>query len=224
MIAFLSEWLKKLILLVIIAALIDLFLPNSNIQKYARMVIGLLIILTLLTPILTLLNMNNFSSLISQNAFSFQQGKALKDGATSVEQMAANLNRVNQQSIISKIKQNLEQEIAFTIRNVYETDATVDVQLKVNNKMEANIDKIVVYLQGRVHKKDNEDNLFDESETIPSIPAVEIQIGEEKEDVEQFSTENRREREKTIRNYLISNYHLQMEQVEILDQSSRRNP
>lgn len=224
MIEYLSEWLKKLIFLVIVAGLVDLVLPNSNIQKYARLVIGLIIILTLLSPILTLLNVNEISRMIAQNAFALQQSKFLDEQYVEVEQMASNLEYVNQQAILARLKQNLEQDITIALRNIYETDAVVDVQLSLNRNMEANIDKIVVYLQGRVHKKDNEDNPYDQKDSIPSIPTVEIRIGEEKEDVERFSAGEIREKERLIRSFLTTNYHLHIDQVEVREQTSRRNP
>lgn len=224
MIEYLSDWFKKLIFLVILAGLVDMVLPNSNIQKYARMVLGLLIILTLLSPVLSLLNINDLSNVIWQNAYLMQQNQVHKVGLAEVEQMASNLERVNQQAILSRLKANLEQEIALSIRNIYEIEANVDVHLKVNRNMEANIDKIVVYLQGRVHKKDNEDNPYDPTGSIPSIPAVEIRIGEEKENVERFTTKELQEHGKSIRSYLTTNYHLHIDQVEVHEQSSRRNP
>ena len=45
-------WVKKLILLVLLATFLELLLPTNAYQKYVRMAMGLLILLTLLTPLL----------------------------------------------------------------------------------------------------------------------------------------------------------------------------
>ncbi|WP_126427539.1 stage III sporulation protein AF [Brevibacillus marinus] len=47
-------WLKKIILLVLLAAFLDLILPNTSLQRYVKMVMGLLILLTIITPLFSL--------------------------------------------------------------------------------------------------------------------------------------------------------------------------
>lgn len=53
---FLSEWITNIILFILLATIIELLLPNSSMQKYVKMVIGLLLIVIILSPILTLLS------------------------------------------------------------------------------------------------------------------------------------------------------------------------
>ncbi|MCY8267765.1 stage III sporulation protein AF, partial [Bacillus haynesii] len=42
---FLTEWLTNIILFILMAIVIDMLLPNSSMQKYAKMVISLLLML-----------------------------------------------------------------------------------------------------------------------------------------------------------------------------------
>ncbi|MFN2745386.1 stage III sporulation protein AF [Bacillus sp. z60-18] len=51
---FLTEWLTNIILFILLAIVIDMLLPNSSMQKYAKMVISLLLIVVILKPIFTL--------------------------------------------------------------------------------------------------------------------------------------------------------------------------
>ncbi|MCK9857303.1 stage III sporulation protein AF [Paenibacillus sp. ATY16] len=55
MIAWLSDWLKNIIAVIMLAAFVELLLPNKAMLRYARLVIGLLILLTIMSPILRLL-------------------------------------------------------------------------------------------------------------------------------------------------------------------------
>ncbi|MCQ6558158.1 stage III sporulation protein AF [Paenibacillus mendelii] len=55
MLAWLATWLKQIIAVVLLAGLIDLLLPNKTMQRYVRLVAGLIILLTLLSPIIRLL-------------------------------------------------------------------------------------------------------------------------------------------------------------------------
>ena len=52
---FIKEWVTNIILFVLFATMIDMLLPNSKFQKYAKMVVGLLLIAIILTPIFNLL-------------------------------------------------------------------------------------------------------------------------------------------------------------------------
>ncbi|AHL72031.1 stage III sporulation protein AF [Bacillus pumilus] len=53
--SFLTEWITSIILFILFAIVIDLLLPNSSMQKYAKMVVSLLLIVVMLNPIFALL-------------------------------------------------------------------------------------------------------------------------------------------------------------------------
>lgn len=52
----LALWLKKIVLLVLLATVLDLLLPNTELQRYVKLVMGLIILLVILNPILTLVS------------------------------------------------------------------------------------------------------------------------------------------------------------------------
>lgn len=54
MMDYLGGWLQQLVLLILIATFMDLLIPNQNMKKYVKMVVGLLIIMVILTPVLDL--------------------------------------------------------------------------------------------------------------------------------------------------------------------------
>ncbi|WP_435925114.1 stage III sporulation protein AF [Paenibacillus sp. DYY-L-2] len=51
---FLGEWLREIIIVVLIAVFIDLLLPNRSMERYVKFVVSLLILLTLLSPVMRL--------------------------------------------------------------------------------------------------------------------------------------------------------------------------
>jgi stage III sporulation protein AF len=53
---FITEWITNIILFVLLATVIDMLLPNTNLQKYTKMVTGLLLIAVILTPIFKLIS------------------------------------------------------------------------------------------------------------------------------------------------------------------------
>ncbi|CAI6062722.1 hypothetical protein PAECIP112173_01855 [Paenibacillus sp. JJ-100] len=51
----LSNWLQDLIMIVLLATFVDMLLPNRSMERYVKLVLSLLILLTLLSPITKLL-------------------------------------------------------------------------------------------------------------------------------------------------------------------------
>lgn len=54
----LGDWLKQIVLVVLLATFIDLLLPNRTMQRYVKLVVSLFILMTILTPVLQLLGTN----------------------------------------------------------------------------------------------------------------------------------------------------------------------
>jgi len=49
---FLKEWITNIIIFILLATIIDMLLPNSNLQKYVKVVVSLLLISIILSPII----------------------------------------------------------------------------------------------------------------------------------------------------------------------------
>lgn len=54
----LTTWVSNIVLFVLLAIIIDLLMPNSSLQRYTKMVIGLLLIVIILNPVLKIFNTN----------------------------------------------------------------------------------------------------------------------------------------------------------------------
>lgn len=53
--AWLGGWLREIVIIVLLAAFVDLLLPSRSMERYVRLVLSLLILLTLLSPVVSLL-------------------------------------------------------------------------------------------------------------------------------------------------------------------------
>ncbi len=52
--AFLTEWLTNIILFILLATILELLLPNSSMERYVKMVLGLLLLVMILNPLLSI--------------------------------------------------------------------------------------------------------------------------------------------------------------------------
>ncbi|MBM7660891.1 stage III sporulation protein AF [Bacillus mesophilus] len=55
---FLTGWIANIIVFILLATIVDMLLPNSNLQRYAKMVTGLLLIVIILTPLFKFFSTN----------------------------------------------------------------------------------------------------------------------------------------------------------------------
>lgn len=63
MIEILGQWVKNVTIILLLALFLDLLIPNNNLKRYVRLVIGLLIIMTIISPLIRIFDINNYKYL-----------------------------------------------------------------------------------------------------------------------------------------------------------------
>ncbi|WP_458415434.1 stage III sporulation protein AF [Schinkia sp. CFF1] len=117
---FLTTWVTNIILFVLLAIIIDLLLPNSNMQRYTKMVIGLLLIVIILNPILKIFN-TDLEDILA--AFKFPTVEEKKE----VENLIENKKKEIQASQRAYILE----EMAVQMKSMVEVELMRDYGLKV---------------------------------------------------------------------------------------------
>ncbi|SFK93912.1 stage III sporulation protein AF [Paenibacillus sp. 1_12] len=82
----LSDWLKSIIVVILLATFVDILLPNQTMQRYVKTVVSLFILLTLLQPIFSLFQKSASVDLMLSNAQSLFQNKSAPGTALPVFQ------------------------------------------------------------------------------------------------------------------------------------------
>jgi stage III sporulation protein AF len=127
---YLTEWITNIILFVLFATIIDMILPNSNMQKYTKMVTGLLLIAIILSPILKLLS-NDFESLLSsipemeldeehqiENSIDLQKKEIqASQDAYILEEMAVQLTKAAEEELMDQYGLKIEKLDFLTDEN-----------------------------------------------------------------------------------------------------------
>ena len=144
---FLSEWIANIILFILLAVVTEMLLPQTGLQKYVKMVLGLLLIIIFLKPLFTL--------------FSKEPDEVLKEA----ENLVQNKNNLLGNSIESK-KIEIQSDI-----NAYILEQTA-VQLKDLSEKELmetfgyQIEDIEIELKEPVDHTVSSDDLLDNLKTI----------------------------------------------------------
>ena len=110
MLEFISVWAQGIIVSVIIATIIEVILPNSSNSKYIKVVIGVFILFTIISPIINKFSSNKISDKINFDSYI--------DTSTNNSAITTNVNLNNED----------------TIRKMYEENLKIDIKTKITQK------------------------------------------------------------------------------------------
>ncbi|TYR82452.1 stage III sporulation protein AF [Priestia megaterium] len=75
----LTSWITNIILFILLATVINLLLPNSGLQKYTKLVIGLLLMLIIITPVFQIFKVDVNQMLKSMNVSSLKNDPQIEN-------------------------------------------------------------------------------------------------------------------------------------------------
>lgn len=153
--SFLTEWITNIIVFILLAVIIDLLLPNSSMQKYAKMVISLLLIIVIINPIFKIFS-SDMNEILSE--FQLQTASEDKNGKNLIEfqkkeiqasqrayilkQMAVQMKTMAEEELVQNYDVMIETILLSESENVGDITSQKDLQhiqvvLKRNNATEA---------------------------------------------------------------------------------------
>ncbi len=161
MINFLSSWAKGLGLSIVIVSILEMVLPNNKTKKYVRMVMGLYVIFTIVSPII-----KNKDKLYIGNIDAY-----VNTVATSVS--------VNQTSMDNRIEELYIEELQKDITKKIEEKGYKVLKCKVNakisnNENETKINLIKLNLEKNLENQENSKN-NEQDESIENKIVVQVQ-------------------------------------------------
>ncbi|WP_336771767.1 stage III sporulation protein AF [Paenibacillus sp. MMO-58] len=153
MIAWLSDWLKNIIAVIMLAAFVELLLPNKAMLRYARLVIGLLILLTIMSPILRLLQ-GDFNAKLKEGITQWDQLEPQHEvkmpTLSDIQKKAEELNQQQNNDAAVLMEQTLEAAMKdAVVKQMKLAVEAVDVSLnweKQGQKLTPTIASVLVTL------------------------------------------------------------------------------
>ncbi|KAF6620181.1 stage III sporulation protein AF [Paenibacillus jamilae] len=130
----LGGWLKELVLIVLLASFVDMILPSRSMERYVKLVLSLLVLLTLLSPIVRLLSSS--PSEVLGRALDLQRQAETGNREPTLEEILAKGNKLKQQQeqssmqwagkeVAKEMKGQLEQYTGLAIQSVQVTLAQI---------------------------------------------------------------------------------------------------
>lgn len=195
MIEFLSSWAQGIIVAVIIATLIEMILPNSSSKKYVKVVIGMYILFTIVSPIIKKVGGKDID-LNTIDIEKYEQQIAKSDNTISRK-----FEDNNTRSIKDMYVSNLKADISAKLKEKgYEID-TSDIQIKDDENY--TIEKITLKLIKMEQKQGKNNEIV--------INTVEIGNTISQKDSKTLSDDDKQE----VKDYISETYDIDKKNINI---------
>ena len=220
--AWLAEWLKQIIAIILLAGIVELLLPSNAYQRYVRLVLGLFILLALLSPILSLLQ-GEFGPRLEASIRDWQGSanrQALQNGhsLSELQQQAAVLSSRQQDQAARLAGDKLAEEMAAEIsRRSGAPQPQVEVLLEAESGGYWRISNVMVMLAGEVEEENDSASPVISSPDPVEPVAVEVWVGSTTDQPEpQQATREANERwQQIIRTILIDGWGVEPELIQV---------
>ena len=199
--AWVSNWIQGIIVAVIIGTIIEMILPEGNCKKYIKVVIGVYVLFSIISPVINKVTGNNFSV---TNIFDLNE--YMQASSSDAKQ---NLNESQEQQIKSIYETNLKNDIKEKLKSKgYEA---TNILLDIENNSQYTLKSINITL-----KKAKETN----TNTVQAINEIEIQVGNNEQNNQTQSdnknSENISSKEKNeLKQYLSGVYEIDAKKISI---------
>ena len=195
MIEFLSSWAQGIIVAVIIATLIEMILPNSSSKKYVKVVIGMYILFTIVSPIIKKVGGKDIN-LNTINIEKYEQQIAKSDNTISRK-----FEDNNTRSIKDIYVSNLKADISAKLKEKgYEIDIS-DIQIKDDENY--TIEKITLKLIKTEQKQEKNNEIL--------INTLEIGNTISQKDIKTLSDDDKQE----VKDYISETYDIDKKNINI---------
>ena len=167
MINYISSWAKQIIIAIIISSIIEMILPNGNNSKYIKMILGIFILFTIISPCINTTYLNKLDiNNIEKKIYDYTEN-GFNDNALNQTSMDERLEELYIEEMKKDIKQNLNKEGYEVI------SCKVDAVLFNDEKKGINNISVVISQNDNEKKEDSKSN-------IGSIEKININVGLER--------------------------------------------
>ncbi|MBB6635531.1 stage III sporulation protein AF [Cohnella thailandensis] len=226
MMAALTEWLKQIIAVILLASLVDLLLPNQTMQRYIRLIAGLFILLALVGPMLSWIKSDFGTKLAADLEAVRQRPENAAEQLAQIEEDASKLRMSREEQAASLASAGLAAQIKETVEK--EAGAGVrDVQVQTETDAEgvARVQAVSIVLRDAAGDKSDSESDREETAPIREVEPVVIDldsIGKEDDSQEkelpamsEEETEEEKQLKRRIASLVSARYGMGTEQIDV---------
>ncbi|GGH79554.1 stage III sporulation protein AF [Pullulanibacillus pueri] len=175
-----SSWISQIVLLILLAIVLELLLPNDSFQKYVKLVIGLVLIVALLSPIMKVLHMP-IDHILSEFSKP-DDDDPLKNSINQYKSEIEDDQAAYKSNMVAVQMKNYVQE---ELMDQYDLAIVGDIDLELNSHYDASDSSddtnpikhaVVVLGHADQSEKDQTQAKSKDEDTIQPVKKVEIQV------------------------------------------------
>lgn len=190
-----SGWIQGIIIAVIIGTIIEMLLPDGNCKKYIKVVIGVYILFSIVSPVITKVTGNEFrvSDIYDINTYIEVSAKSSQENIENNQQ-----NQIKQ-VYITNLKNDMKQKIqekGYSVKSL---------TLEISNDEQYTLKKIFA----QVSKRKNEEN-----NDVKGVNEINITISNTTENIEENISISTKE-QNDLKAYLSGIYNLEEKNINI---------
>jgi len=163
---FVTEWIRNIIVFLLLATMLHLILPNSNLQKYVKFVVSLLLVVLILTPLFKLLQTD-----VNEVIANFNQEKYVADGSikNSIDTKKKEIQALTRAYSLEEMAVKMKKEVGKEFEKKYGVTVSeikiIAAETKGEVKAAKDIQSVIVTLKEAEVKK---------NDAIETVKPVEI--------------------------------------------------
>ena len=190
-----SGWIQGIIIAVIIGTIIEMLLPNGNCKKYVKVVIGVYILFSIVSPVITKVTGNEFrvSDIYDINTYIEVSAKSSQENIENSQQ-----NQIKQ-VYITNLKNDMKQKIqekGYSVKSL---------TLEISNDEQYTLKKIFAQVSKRKNEENNE---------VKGVNEINITVGNTTESQEEDISISTKE-QNDLKAYLSGIYNLEEKNINI---------
>lgn len=190
-----SGWIQGIIIAVIIGTIIEMLLPDGNCKKYVKVVIGVYILFSIVSPVITKVTGNEFrvSDIYDINTYIEVSAKSSQENIENSQP-----NQIKQ-VYITNLKNDMKQKIqekGYSVKSL---------TLEISNDEQYTLKKIFAQVSKRKNEENNE---------VKSVNEINITISNTTENIEEDISISTKE-QNDLKAYLSGIYNLEEKNINI---------
>lgn len=199
MLEWFRSWATGIVIAVIIATIIEMILPNSTSKKYIKIIIGIFIVYTIISPVIGSFKGEDLNNYIKVENYIQSNSNALKTNEVSD----------NAQSSIKKIyAQNLQNDLKTKLKE--KGYISNNINISISNDDKYNIERIDIKVDEKVTNSNRDEKQV--KTIVDNIKAIKIKVKKDDSQNNAIITENDKNE---IKEYIKQIYQINLNNINV---------
>lgn len=163
--SWLTDWLQTIVVFILFATIIELLLPNSNMQRYVKMIVSMLLLMLILQPLMAIFSKDLTDFIPNLASADVVNEKHLKN---SIEAKKIDIESEQRAYISEQVAVQLKRQVEEELRNEFQVEIesltlTLDEE-QIRAQISEAIKQVTVYV--RSNNKNNSNRAIEPVDLI----------------------------------------------------------